>query len=389
MENPFDYGHALPPDRLVDRDKEVAEVRRALLSGEKLFLIGPRRFGKTSILKAAEAKAIAAGAVVIRHDAEAYPGLDSLVQAIMQSAARQLKGPAAKVGTILRKAFERLKPELTYDPMLQKWSTSVGFSPEAPSTHIPLLVDVLNGLAALAKESGRKTALILDEFQKVIALGGESAEGQIRAAVQHHENVAYVFAGSKTTVLNDMTLNPSRPFYRLGARLFLREIPRDEFKPFIIRGFTSARIAVDPDAVQLVFDKAEDVPYNVQALAHSAWDMVRNESTKNKRSRLTANVVERALADLVSRDDPFYTQTWNGLTPIQQRALLAVARESGGGLQSREITVRYAVSPAAMRKSLAALEARDILRREESIGEVRWRLEDPFFRVWLDTVVGR
>jgi AAA+ ATPase superfamily predicted ATPase len=382
MDNPFDYGHALPPDRLVDRVKEVAEIRRALLGGGKLFLIGPRRYGKTSILKAAEAKAKNAGAVVIRHDAEAYPGLDSLVQAIMLSAARQLKGPAAKVGGMLRKAFERLKPELTYDPMLQRWSTGVGFSPDMPSGHIPLLIDVLNGLAELAKESGRKTALILDEFQKVIALGGESAEGQIRAAVQHHDNVSYVFAGSKTAVLNDMTLNPSRPFYRLGSRLFLREIPRDEFVPFITRGFTSARIAVDADAIQAIFDQAEDVPYNVQALAHSAWDMAHNE-----RARLTVNLVDRALADLVSRDDPFYTQTWNTLTPTQQRALLAAAREKGSGLQSREITQRYAVTPAAMRSALVALEGRDILRREESIGDVRWRLEDPFFRVWLASVV--
>lgn len=383
MENPFDYGHALDPAQMVDRIPEVAEVHRTLLTGGALFLIGPRRFGKTSILKAAEAKAVAAGGVVIRHDAEAYPGLDTLVQAIILSAAKQLRGPVAKVGELLRRAFANLRPQVTYDPMLQTWTTGVDMARDASAPHVPLFIDALDGLAALAKASGRKTALILDEFQRIIALGGEDAERQIRAAIQHHTNVAYVFAGSKTTVLNDMTLNPARPFYRLGARLFIREIPREAFVPFVTRGLAQGGVKVTPSAVERIFTLAEDVPYNVQALAHTTWELARHAG---RGTQLTDTLVQQAVRDLVSRDDPFYTQAWNGLTPTQQRALLAMVREGGRGLQSKEVTQRYGVSPAAMRNALLALEQRDIARREERIGDVRWRLEDPFFRVWVEEV---
>jgi hypothetical protein len=43
---------------------------------------------------------------------------------------------------------------------------------------------------------------------------------KIRAAIRRHMDLTFVFAGSKTTLLNDMTLNPSRPFYRLGSAIF-------------------------------------------------------------------------------------------------------------------------------------------------------------------------
>jgi hypothetical protein len=50
MTNPFEFGRELGIGELVDGNNEVAEVKEVIRSGRKLFLIGPRRYGKTSIL---------------------------------------------------------------------------------------------------------------------------------------------------------------------------------------------------------------------------------------------------------------------------------------------------------------------------------------------------
>jgi AAA+ ATPase superfamily predicted ATPase len=81
MKNPFEFGRELGADELVDRQEEVAEVIRVIKGGEKLFVIGPRRYGKTSILKAADDRATRDGAVVLRYNAESYPTLNQLVAA--------------------------------------------------------------------------------------------------------------------------------------------------------------------------------------------------------------------------------------------------------------------------------------------------------------------
>jgi AAA+ ATPase superfamily predicted ATPase len=73
MMNPFGFGREFGIGELVDRNGEVAEVEEVIRSGRKLFLIGPRRYGKTSILKAAEDRLQQSNSVVLRLDAESYP----------------------------------------------------------------------------------------------------------------------------------------------------------------------------------------------------------------------------------------------------------------------------------------------------------------------------
>ncbi len=87
MKNPFEFGRELGVDEIVDRDAEVAEVVGTIEQGGKLFMIGPRRYGKTSILKAAADRLQTAGAVVLRYDAESYPSLDMLVNSLVAGAA--------------------------------------------------------------------------------------------------------------------------------------------------------------------------------------------------------------------------------------------------------------------------------------------------------------
>ncbi|HTY50148.1 MAG TPA: hypothetical protein VMB48_10700 [Steroidobacteraceae bacterium] len=123
----------------------------------------------------------------------------------------------------------------------------------------------------------------------------------------------------------------------------------------------------------------EDVPYNVQALASVAWDLLRDRPSP----ALTRATVQQALQPLVSRDRAFYVTLWNGLTLAQQKVLRAAIREKGVALSSMAVARRHGVASSTVSKALRALEERQILRREEEERSVRWRLEDPFFGAWL------
>jgi uncharacterized protein len=380
MRNPFQYGAELKPSQIVNRKQELRDVQRAILEHGRLFLLGPRRFGKTAILRAATAAAERDGAIVILLDAEAYPGVDGLVRAIVTESAEKLTSDVAKTGEKILRFFSRLRPSISYDPGDNSWSGSLDAVKNGEADHTPLLVEAIDGLARLAADVKRPTALVIDEFQKVIQLGGQGAEAQMRATVQRNTDVGFIFAGSKTTLLNDMTLNPARPFYRMGIRHFLTHLPRDEFGQFISMGFEKAGYRVEAGAVDAILDRSEDVPYNVQALSSVAWEMLGDEGG----GVLTSKWVARALKLLVERDGPFYLTVWNGLTTIQQRVLTAAVKENGTALASQAVTQRYGVSASTMSKALKFLENREILRREELQNSMRWRLEDPFFAAWLD-----
>jgi DNA-binding IclR family transcriptional regulator len=50
------------------------------------------------------------------------------------------------------------------------------------------------------------------------------------------------------------------------------------------------------------------------------------------------------------------------------------------------VTRKHGLSPGSVTRALQALQEREILRTEESRGQIRLRLLNPFFGSWLETV---
>jgi len=386
MRNPFEYGRELSANEIVDREDEVAAVCNAVRDGRKLFLIGPRRYGKTSILKTAQDELAATDAVVLRFDAESFPSLDLLVAGIIAESARQLKTGMERAGEQIAKFFARLRPQLDFSINDGTWTVKLGVDPADEANQIRMLVDALDGVETLAcaQPPDRAVGIVIDEFQRVVELGGVSAEAQIRAAVQRHKRTGYVFAGSKTKIMSAMTNDASRPFYRLGDVRFIGAVPRQDFQVFLYRKFLESGFKIpNRQAVDDLLDLAEEVPYNVQMLASSCWQALR-EQTGRKAPELTTEIVFQAVERLVRQYDPFYTQSWIALTAIQQKTLLAVVATGGVNLQSIKVARWARTGPSSIRKSLDALMARNVLREEEyQRGKVRLRFEDPFFAQWI------
>jgi uncharacterized protein len=376
--NPFEFGRELSLDELVDREAELAELRTVLTGAGKCFLIGPRRYGKTSLLAGAAELAGREKALVLRYDGEVFPTLDLLASRLVRDYAGSLAGPAERVGKAVRTFFKAVKPSVSFKPLDGTWSVSLGMQPPAAGA-LPILLEVLDGYERAARSRSRPTGLILDEFQRIVDRGGADAEGQLRAAVQTHRHLAYIFAGSETRVLAAMTGEASRPFYRLGERRFLGPIPRPAFRAFLARGL-KAVLAVTDEGVEAILDRAEDVPYNVQLLAHVCWEA---GQTSRAGTRLTPEFVAGVEASAARRNDPLFTQLWTSLTAPQQKALLAVIHEAGKGLASGAVSRRYRIPVPTLQKSVRALEARGIVREEGARGEVRLRLEDPLFGAWV------
>ena len=378
-QNPFEFGGELKAASLIDREQELDLVIRTIVNGGKLFLIGPRRFGKTSILAAAEERLADSGVVVLRYDAEVYESLGRLAEALLAGAAKHLTPTLEKAGDAVKRLAAKLKPQVDYDLADQSISITFGASGKSTTPTLPLLTDVLNIIDRMAAGAQRRAAVILDEFQQIIEEGGATAERQIRGTVQRHHHTAYVFAGSKTRLLADMTNDPARAFWKLGSRLFLGPIPREAWRKFLERGFTQSAFKIQVDATEHLLDLAEDVPFNIQQLANSCWELLRACGG----GILTPERVDEALTSLVIRENPSYTQLWNSLTKQQKIALKAVIEQGGTSLRSAAVLSRYGLASSTMHKMLKALDARGVVREEETIGSIRHRLEDPFFAPWL------
>ena len=376
--NPFRYGREATV--LVDRIEELARVVRVGEECGTLFLIGPRRFGKTSILRAAEAKLTDAGKVVLRYDAEAFDDVGRLAAALLAGAVRKYSSALDRAQAIAKKFFVALKPSLTLDPSDGKITVAVGVEPSDRQGAIPLLTDVLNGIERLAAEDGRPALVIIDEFQQVVTEAGERAERQIRAAVQRHRSVGYVFAGSSSRMMMEMVATSNRAFWQLGDQLHLGPIPRAAFGDFLRKGFESAGATIASGALEHILDLGVDVPYNVQQLASECWVLI----TEGRRRHLTAMLVDEALGRVVSMQHVSYLQRWILLTRAQKQTLRIVSEEPVA-FELSAAALRHGLPRTTMQRALEALERQHFLRQDLAGTAPTWRFEDPFMRAWLAT----
>lgn len=298
--NPFRYGGDLGSDDLVDRKEETAQVEAAIRNGEKLLLIGPQRFGKTSILHSVDETLTRSGAMILRLNAQAFPTVGMLVENILSLVATRLQNKVEIAIEQMGKFFSELKPEFKYNSAAQKFSVRTSVDPFVVKTHpIKPLVDALDGLEKLARTQprSRPVGLMIDEFRAIISrdAGGTNAEAQIRATIQEHDRVGYVFADSQTRLLIERNMTHSQPIYRLCSRLFIGPLARADFAAFLKEKLRQSGFVVANDRpIDKILVFAEEVPYNVQMLAHHCWEELRARS-RFKPAKLTEALVEFVL----------------------------------------------------------------------------------------------
>src|SRR5688572_1804097 len=72
MENPFVYGEVVPERAFVAREAELERLTGDLLEGQKVFLISPRRYGKSSLVARALVSAAKHGALTVDVTVSSY-----------------------------------------------------------------------------------------------------------------------------------------------------------------------------------------------------------------------------------------------------------------------------------------------------------------------------
>jgi hypothetical protein len=376
MENPFVYGEVVPAASFVDRVDELDRLVRDLASGQKVFLISPRRYGKSSLIRQALRATARGGALTAEITVSSY----SSYLAFLEGYTRGLLGMQTgweKARSWLRDAVGAARPEIRVEA---DSSGIMGLAVKFPTVRTEreisrLAADVFALPGRLADLRGRKIAIALDEFQAIRGFNGGSVEHTIRAAVQHQRTVGYVFAGSEPSLMERM-LGPKRPFYKAGPVMRLEKIPSELFAPFIESRFTKTGIKPEAGVGMAIVDLAGNMPYDVQRLAHESWDDARAAG----RRRIAVDDLHATLHRLLAEQETLFEAVWQRLTLAQRATLRAVVLAEGRELLSADLRERYRLGGAStVQAALQALTREDIIARNPD----RYVVVDSLMREWI------
>jgi hypothetical protein len=376
MPNPFVYGEVVPAAAFVDRATELERLVGDLAAGQKVFLISPRRYGKSSLIGRALSAMARRGALTVEVTVSSFSSYIAFLEGYACALAAA-EAPWDRARGWLRDAVRSTRAEVrsAFDGS-PSGSLSVSFPTVRSERDVGRLAAEVFALPArLAEARHRRIAVALDEFQAIGGFDGGSVEHALRAAVQHQREVGYVFAGSEPTLMERM-LGPKRPFYKAGPVIRLDKIPPDEFAAFIDHRFAQSGLRPEAGLGRSIVDLAGNLPYDVQRLAHETWDEVRNSG----RRRATLDDLHQALRRLLAEQHVMFEAQWQRLTLAQRAVLRAVVLEEGSELLSADVRTRHRLGGASsVQYALGSLVRDDLIARDTG----RYLVVDSLLREWV------
>jgi hypothetical protein len=362
--NPFRFSGPLAPEEMIDRDLEAEDLLALAQGGHSFRLVGPRRYGKTTLLRrvleAAEHDKMAA----ILVDMQDVLSISEIVVRIERGYQR-LKGP-------IRRHVENF---------LRSWNIGLslgggGFTatlqrnPNVDAEAV--LLRLLELPMALFERDGTGSLIVFDEIQDVLAVAG--ADGKIRSVIQHQAEAAtYAFAGSAPGVMQQLFADPKRPLLDQAVPRNLAPLPLDAVGSYVAGRFQRTGRDVGT-ALAPLLEFTRGHPQRSMMLAHYLWERTSRDAVADEGAWVAA--LDQAAADTA----PLMRAIWRALTVNERRVSRALAVVSAP-LYSEETAAAVGIKRTSIRKALESLVANADVIDEAG----RPRLTDPMFELWLQT----
>jgi len=371
-ENPFVFGEVVDDANFVNRVDEVRQLVRDLGDGQKVFLLSPRRFGKSSLVSLAMLKLRKRHVRTVSLTVSSYSSYTQFLEKFAEKVLRAA-GPWERVKDWVTRFGRQVKPEINFNMNSSEVSVSLGrgseFNPE------PIAPDVFALPGELTRNGGFRMAICLDEFQQITQFNGGSVENVLRNQVQEQRQVGYVFAGSQPSLMQEM-LTSRRPFHKAGPQMFLDKIAAEDWKEFISRHLRTRGRVLDDPGMDALLNAADLIPYDVQRIAHELWDYA---ELKDKR-RLDTSDVNAVIASLIDHQSTYFELLWQQLSARQRAALQALASRGPAEIYSQKVREEFRLGPAStVQKAFHSLDSRDVIDRYKG----SYFFLDPLFPYWI------
>jgi uncharacterized protein len=363
---PFPFEGPVPPELLIDRQRELTLLARRAGDRVSVRLVAPRRYGKTSVLLAhadrlhdtgwrtahVDFSRVADLTDVARRLAAAYAHLDS------PWVRSHLSGLLARLGVSLSATGP---------------AVSVGPRPISPDSDAAesVLYRLLDLPLALWEADRLPTLVVFDEFQDLL-VARKDLDGLLRSRIQYHgDAAAYVYAGSEPSMMRELFDTRERPLFGQADPLTLDPLPIDETLTDL-----SARFAgegLDPgEALGELTVFAAGHPQRTMLLAYLLVDRLAADDGGG-----TPQAAADVIADALARTAPAHQALWQTLGRSERVVLAAVA--DGIAPTSRALASEHKLGRRTLDAAATRLEDQGHLIRRPRDS----RLVDPLLAEWL------
>jgi hypothetical protein len=352
-ESPFPYQGPLEPSQVLGREVLIDDLVRRITRRNVTALIGPRRYGKTSVLRRVAADLSEVSTVWV----DLYE-----VTSMADVAVRFDDALAMAEGPLLALARRfALEVSLNLGALKVALSGPARSRPD-PTISFHRLLDVLVRMADAAP-----TLLVTDEFSSVARV--EGAAGAMRTAFQnHYRTLGLVFAGSQPSMMRTLFSERPQPFYGQADLVDIGPLTTVAVEEIIGRGFANTRRKAGR-LPGLIYDLTGGHPQRTMQLADACWEQTPSGGSGHDAWAEGLSQVRRESADPMERLYSRYN--------LSERRVLRAIAQSGSiyGAEAELLDLAKSTAQSARRVLIDSGELTEIS------GELR--IVDPILADWI------
>ena len=369
---PFMYGLIAEKENFIDRIEDRKQLKTFLGGGINVMLISPRRWGKSSLVKAAmeelkieddKVRVCYLDASKILSEDEFY---NKFAMSVIEATSTTLEKRWADIKHYIQALIPTVKLKATAMDALEM-EMELDFTSLKESAE-----QILQLPEQIAKDKNVHIIVCIDEFQQLANLSEwKKMEATMRSVWQHQHHANYCLYGSKRHMMMDIFNNNNNPFYRFGQVLFMKKIEKEYWIPYIMEGFAKTGKCISEKLASKICDTVECHSWYVQQFSLFVW--------MNTETEVTEEIFNRQLQVVIDTNADMFINDLEGLA-VSQIAMLRAISEGEKQLNSKEVVNRYHLgAPRTITLNKKALVKRDIIERD---GE-GYKFVDPVYALWF------
>lgn len=367
MRKIFPTGVPVRGKDLIGREKEIEEILMWVKMGQSVAIVGPRRYGKTSVLLE----------VLDRLKRQYMVGYVDIFKVLSKMELASKIVNTVVTNKKIPHLIERLKENIAevirhveLKQMIEDFEFIIKFiGPKQEEDE--LLERSLEFPEEFARRYGANFVMTYDEFGDLAKLDGEPLIKKMRSIFQLQERVVYLFAGSQESVMINLFTGSKQAFFRFAKVIEIGPLHQEALMRYIIERFREIGIELEEGIAKAIVLKTHAHPYYTQALCQNLYILLKGEKKKAE-----IKDVEAAYKETVTGEHLYFDELWDGLK--SRKNFLEVLRflSTGNGnpykIEQMERQEIYYI--------ISRLEKLGYIRK---VGKGRYELNDPLFAEYI------
>lgn len=376
----FIVGGEVEPPYFIGRKNELEKLKLDIRTqSQNIIILGPRRIGKTSLLRNLKSEVEAEGLFVTVNCRE-MTGLSDFFKVVTKALLKsyeekhQFKGLVEKYSQIFKGKFTSAYNCLSeIGGSIESIGNIYLRFREKELEEYELVSETFNFIKKFSTEKNEPIVLAFDEFQELKSFNG--IFNILKSQMDSQPAIRYIFSGSSVALLHDVFLKPDSPLYLMAARVQLEPIEEEAVVQYIRDRLLTQGIQITDKALQRIYACTGGYPFYFQKMGFLLYQ----DSVLKNKNILEGCDVEIAFNSMLNEFDSEFEARYGWKFSDQQKTILKFLSEKKHRRLS-EISHEMQVPASSLTTSVKDLYNTMIIERP---AEGKYGILDNVFRIWI------